>query len=220
MVHVYKKAYNSLLQISAIYLGQKRGCKPSNQLWLWTEYKEILTLWMEWATIHTRTANRSGGSQKWGSPKIDDKHALHVDEVHMKHTMPRLLTFSLNFNRKGNGTLERPPYAQVNPWDQQNLQGRSRHAFFSALWFWTGKLVDILAAWSLIRILRREPEIETKNKTSSQRSGPSSSHMHPPVAHDINFITCHVIAEDKQGIATTNNMYVYIYIWRRFCLTV
>ena len=139
-------------------------------------------------------------------PKIDDKHALHVDEVHMKHTMPRLLTFSLNFNRKGNGTLERPPYAQVNPWDQQNLQGRSRHAFFSALWFWTGKLVDILEAWSLIRILRREPEIETKNKTSSQRSGPSSSYMHPPVAHDINFITCHVIADDKQGIATTNNI--------------
>ena len=52
-------------------------------------------------------------------PKMDDKHPLHVDEVHMKPTMPRPLTFSLNFNRKGNGTLERPPYAQVNPWDQQ-----------------------------------------------------------------------------------------------------
>ena len=211
MVHVYNTAYNSLLQIFAIYLGQKRGCIRKSWPYGWNERPSIQGLQTGLVVPKSEAL-----------PKIDDKHALHVDEVHMKHTMPRLLTFSLNFNRKGNGTLERPPYAQVNPWDQQNLQGRSQHAFFSALWFWTGNLVDILEAWSLIRILRREPEIETKNKTSSQRSGPSSSHMHPPVAHDINFITCHVIAEDKQGIATTNNIYIYMYIyrWRRFCLLV
>ena len=164
---------------------------------------------------------------------MDDKHALHVDEVHMKPTMPDPKNFSLNFNRISE--MVRLKGLPMHKWIRGiNRSTLESHDAGSALWLWTqaSTMSTNLQVGRHRRSLIIDQDLEAgtrnwdQNATSSQRSDPSSSHKshasttlpwssHPAVAHDIK--QCDVIAENnQQGIATTNN----IYRWRRFCLTV
>ena len=105
-------------------------------------------------------------------PKMDDKHALHVDEVHMKPTMPRpqklLIKLQSHF---GNGTLERPPYAQVNPWDQPINPG--------VTWRWVGLVVMDSGSWGGNQKLRPKHNFVTKIRSFfiSQKSRQYDSTM-------------------------------------------